>query len=151
MLGIKLPSGNHSRTASQEGSKRILYSLRQKGKEPKIQQSCLNFLYLVSLNWSKLINVLDVGLITLSAFSIELLCDSELSDNAELLQNYFNPALFVAMVNNDDNSTLTDAMNEPDSAGFMVAMEEKKNRTLIQMQVFTVVDKEPWMKVVSSI
>ena len=75
-------------------------------------------MYLASFNWSKLINVLDVGLTTLSAFTIELLRDTELSSNGERLLNYFNPALFVTMVNNEDNPTLTEAMNGPDSAGF---------------------------------
>ena len=61
---------------------------------------------------------------TLSTFSIELLCDSKLLDNGEVLLNYFNPALFVAMVNNDDNPTSTEAINGPDYATFMVAMEK---------------------------
>ena len=41
-------------------------------------------------------------------------------------------------------------MNGPDSAGFMIAME-KEIETLIQMKAFIIVDKEPWMNVVSSI
>ena len=53
------------------------------------------------------------------------------------------------MINNKDNPTLTEAMNGPDSAGFMVAME-KEIQTLIQMQAFIVVDKEPWINVVLS-
>ena len=90
-----------------------------------MQRSRLDFLYLASLNWSKLINVLDVGLTTLTAFKIELLHDSELSSNGERLLNYFNPALFTTMVNDEDNPTLTEAMNGPDSAGVMVAMEKE--------------------------
>ena len=93
---------------------------------------------------------MDDGLTTLSAFKIELLHDSELSSNGERLLNYFNPALFVTMVNNEDNPTLTEAMNGPDSTGFMVAME-KEIQTLIQMKAFIVVDKESWMNVVSSV
>ena len=130
MLGIKLPSGKYGRTASQGGYKRILYSLEQKEKQPKVQRSRLDFLYLASLNWSKLINVLDVALTTLSAFKIELLRDLELSHNREQLLNYSNPALFITMINNKDNPTLTEAMNGPNSAGFMVAME-KEIQTLV--------------------
>ena len=85
---------------------------------------------MASLNWSKLVNVLDVGLTTLSTFKIELLRDSELSHNGERLLNYFNPADFITMINNKDNPTLTEAMNGPDSAGFMVAME-KEIQTLV--------------------
>ena len=53
-------------------------------------------------------------------------------------------------MNNDDNPTLTEAMNGPDSTGFMAAME-KEIETLIAMQAFVVVDKEPWMNIVSSV
>ena len=61
----------------------------------KIQRSCLNSLYLASLNWSKFVNIMDTGLTTLSVFSAELLLDSELSANGYLLLNYLNPALFI--------------------------------------------------------
>ena len=100
ILCIKLPSVNYGQTTSQGGSKKTLYSLEQTERQPKIQRSCLNSLYLASLNWSKLVNVLDVGLTTLSAFKIELLRDSELSHNGEQLLNYFNPALFITKINN---------------------------------------------------
>lgn len=56
--------------------------------------------------------------------------------------NYFNPALFVALINNNDNPTLTEVLNGPDSAGFMVAMKNEIN-TLIMMKPFVVVDKVP--------
>ena len=82
-------------------------------------------MYLASLNWSKLINVMDSSLTTLSAFSVELLLDSELSANGDLLLNYLNPALFILLRNNDDNSNVTEAMNGPDSTGFMTAMKKR--------------------------
>ena len=54
-------------------------------------------------------------------------------------------------MNNDDNPNLTEAMNGTDSGGFIAAME-KKIETLIDMEAFVVVvDKEPWMNVVSSV
>ena len=93
---------------------------------------------------------MDSGLTTLSAFSAELLHDSELSTNGTILLNYLNPALFVASLNNDDNPTLKEAMNGPDSTGFKVVMK-KEIETLIVMQPFVVVDKEPWMNIVSSV
>ena len=124
--------------------------MEQKEKEPNIQQSCRSFLYLANINWSKLINILDMSLTALGAFSTELLQDSELSDNGEFLLNFFNPTLFVVMLNNDNNPTLTKAMDGPNSTGFVVAME-KKAQTLIQKQAFIVVDKEPWINVVSSV
>ena len=62
---------------------------------------------------------MDSGLSILSVFLAEFLCDSELSVNGELFLNYLNPALFIVLMNNDNNSNLTEAMNGPDSAGFM--------------------------------
>ena len=75
-------------------------------------------------------------------FSAELLRDSELSANGDLLLNYLNPTLFIVRMNNDDNLNLTEAMNGPDSAGFMAAIE-KEFETLIEMKAFVVVNKEP--------
>ena len=54
------------------------------------------------------------------------------------------------LLNNDDNPTLTEAMNGPDSTGFMATME-KEIETLIAMQAFVVVNKEPWMNILSSV
>ena len=53
-------------------------------------------------------------------------------------------------MNNDDTTNLTEAMNGPDSAGFIAAME-KEIETLIDMEAFVVVNKEPGMNVVSSV
>ena len=54
------------------------------------------------------------------------------------------------LMNNDDNLNLTKAVNGPDFAGVMAAME-KEIETLIDMKAFDVVGKESWMNVVSSI
>jgi hypothetical protein len=66
------------------------------------------------------------------------------------LQEYFNPVLLVTIANKEDNPTLKEAMDGPDAEGFMKAMEIEIE-TLIKMEAFVVVDKEAWMKVVSSI
>ena len=110
----------------------------------------LNSLYLASLKWSKLIHVMDSGLTTLSAFSAKLLRDSELSTDGTILLNYLNPALFIVLLNNNDNPTLIEAMNDPDSTGFMSA-KEKEIETLITKQAFVIIYKELWMHIVSSV
>ena len=85
---------------------------------------------------------MESGLKILSAFSAELLRDSELSTNKTILLNFLNPALFAVLFNNSDNPTLTETMNGPDSTGFMAAMD-KEIETLIAIQAFVVVDREP--------
>ena len=107
----------------------------------KIQRSRLNSLLLASLIWLKLINVMDSGLTTHSVCSAELFRDSELSTNRNMLLNYLNPAIFIVLLNTDDNLSLTEAMNGFDSTGFMVALE-KEIETLIAMQACVVVNKE---------
>jgi hypothetical protein len=85
-------------------------------------------------------------------------CSLDLRDSQQIesqqsgtqLVEYLNPALYMTVANQDDNPTLTEAMNGPDAAGFFKAMEQKLE-TLIQMEVFTVLDRKPWMKVISSV
>ena len=66
-MSIRLSHERYSRTPSKGGPKRLLYNTED--DHPKVQRSCLTSLYLASLNWSKLINIMDSGLTTLSAFS----------------------------------------------------------------------------------
>ena len=142
-LVIWLPSRRYGRTSSQGCSKRILYTPDQteRDSQHKIQHSCLNSLYLASLNWLKLITVTDSDLTTLNSFSAELLRYSELSVIGDLLLDYLNPALFIVLMNSNGNPNLTEAMNGPDSADFMAAMEVEIE-TLIEMRAYVVVDKE---------
>ena len=64
------------------------------------------------------------------------------------LVNYPNPALSITMANKDDNPTFLEAVTGPDAAGFMEAMKLELN-TLVDMKTFDIVDRAPWMKVVS--
>ena len=70
-LGLRLPSGRYGRIPSKGGPRKYLYATEDGC--PKIKRSRLYSLYLASLNWTKLIYVLDPGLSTLSPFSVELL------------------------------------------------------------------------------
>jgi hypothetical protein len=88
-------------------------------------------------------------LTTLDAFACEL-HKNTVYENGQQLLEYFNPALLVTVADKEDNPTLKEAMNGPDAAGFMKAMEIEIE-TLIKMSAFIVVDKEPWMNVVSSV
>ena len=68
---------------------------------------------------------MDSGLTTLSAFLAELHRDSELSTNGTILLNYLDPALFVVLLNNDNNPTFPEAMISPDSTVFMSSMKKE--------------------------
>ena len=77
---------------------------------------------------------------------------SEFRKNLDSLNlcDYFNPALLISVAGKEDNPTFTEAMNGPDSAGFLEAMKIEIG-TLLRMETFDVVDQEPWMNVISSV
>jgi hypothetical protein len=145
-LGIKLPMATRGQTISQGGCKKTSYSCEQQ-KLPKVKRNQLNSYHLTCLNWSLLLNVCHTGLTTLDAFACEL-HKNTVYENGQQLLEYFNPALLVTVADKEDNPTLKEAMNGPDADGFMKAMEIEIE-FLIKMNAFVVVDKEPWMNVVS--
>jgi hypothetical protein len=147
-LGIKLPTVSRGRTTSQGGCLRTSYS-SQKQTLPKVKRNQLNSYFLTCLNWSILLNICHNNLTTLAAFSCEVRKNITYENGQQLLE-YFNPALLVTVANQDDNPTLKEAMNGPDAAGFMKAMEIELD-TLIMMKAFVIVEKKSWMNVVSSV
>jgi hypothetical protein len=147
-LGIKLPTATRGQTISQGGCKKTSYSCEQQ-KQPKVKRNQLNSYHLTCLNWSALLNVCHTGLTTLDAFKCELHKNMVYKKGQQLIE-YLNPALLVTVADKEDNPTLKEAMNGPDAAGFMKAMEIEIE-TLIKMNAFVVVDKESWMNVVSSV
>jgi hypothetical protein len=148
VLGIKLPSATRARTTSQGGSLKTSYT-SEKQNLPKVKRNQLNSYYLTCLNWSKLLNVCHTGMTTLDAFKCEVHKNITYENGRQLLE-YFNPALLITVANKEDNPKLKEAMNGPDAAGFMKAMEIEIE-TLIKMEAFVVVDRESWMNVVSSV
>ena len=66
------------------------------------------------------------------------------------LVNYLNPAHLINMANKEDNPTFMEAVNGPDAAGFIEAMKLELS-TLVEMKTFDIVDKAPWMKIISSV
>jgi len=56
------------------------------------------------------------------------------------------PAVFAAKSNNQDTYTWDEAMNSPHKVGFHEAAV-KELKTLIEMGVWEVVDRKPWMVV----
>jgi hypothetical protein len=148
VLGIKVPSTTRGRTTSQGGCTKTSYTCHKQNL-PKVKRNQLNAYYLTCLNWSRLLSICHSGITTLDAFACELHKNITHEDGCQLLE-YFNPALLVTVANKDDNPTLKEAMNGPDAAGFMKAMEIEIE-TLIKMEAFVVVDREPWMNVVSQV
>ena len=116
---------------------------------PRVPTERLNASYISGLKWDRLLTTCHDKLGTLGSFIVEHQQYISHSSGAQLVE-YLNPALFMTVANQDDNPTLTEAMNGPDAAGFFKAMEQELE-TLIQMEVFIVLDRQPWMKVISTV
>jgi hypothetical protein len=136
---------------SLHGSSQTTYtSGNNNNRLPRVPTERLNASYISGLKWNRLLATCHDNLSTLGSFIVEhQQYLTTLPSGAQLVE-YLNPALFMTVANQDDNPTLTEAMNGPDAAGFLKAMEQELE-TLIQMEVFTVLDRKPWMKVISSV
>jgi hypothetical protein len=116
----------------------------------RIPTERLNASYISGLKWNRLIILCHDNLSTLGSLIVEHQQYLTTLPSGTQLVEYFNPALYITVANQDDNPTLTEAMNGPDAAGFFKAMELELE-TLIKMEVFIVVDRESWMKVISTV
>ena len=132
------------------GSSQTTYTKDNHNRLPRIPSERLNASYISGLKWNRLIHLCHDKLSTLSSLIVEHQQYLTTLPSGTQLVEYFNPALYITVANQDDNPTLTEAMNGPDAAGFFKAMELELE-TLITMEVFTVVDREPWMKVISTV
>ena len=143
-FNIKIPN------LSLYGSSQTSYtSENSTNRLPRIPTERLNASYISSLKWDHLTNLCHDNLGTLGSFIIEHQQFLTVLSSGIQLVEYLNPALYITVANQDDTPTLTEAMNGTDAAGFFKAMELEL-ATLIEMEVFTVVDRKPWMKVISS-
>jgi hypothetical protein len=134
------------------GSSQTTYTNNDKNNNrlPRVATERLNASYLAGLKWDRLTNLCHDKLSTLGSFIVEHQQYLTTLPSGTQLVEYLNPAIYITVANQDDNPTLTEAMNGPDAAGFFKAMEQELD-TLITMEVFTVVNREPWMKVISTV
>lgn len=70
--------------------------------------------------------------------------------NGYPILNYLNPAILSSLASQSDTPTFRAATNGPSAAGFFKAMEIEI-ATLILIDTFIIVDREPWMKIISSV
>ena len=127
-------------------SRQTDFKCNSTNKLPRATGESRNQEYISNLKWDSLLNICTTKLGTLGSFIAEH--QQHLSyDN---LVSYLNPALLITMANKDDNPTFNEAISGPDAAGFMEAMKLELN-TLIKMETFNIIDKAPWMKIISSV
>ena len=98
------------------------------------------------MNWNKLLSLCQSAPSTFGAFIAE---HSQNLSYGNLVE-YLNPALFIIVANKEDNPTYAKAMQGPDSAGFIAAMEAKI-AILKEMNVFDIVQRTADMDVLSGV
>jgi hypothetical protein len=131
-------------TPCPKGSKQITF--RKNDQPSRVTRESINQQFLSTLRWDKFTHTCTNAHSTLGSFISEhrrYLCKSNLLD-------YLNPAIFSTMANKDDNPTFKEAMAGPDAAGFVTAMEAEV-MTLIELDVFEIVQRNNNMKVLSGV
>jgi hypothetical protein len=111
---------------SLHGSSQTTYtSGNNNNRLPRVPTERLNASYISGLKWNCLLAMCHDNLSTLGSFIVEHQQYLTTLPSGAQLAEYLNPALFMTVANQDDNPTLTEAMNGPDAAGFFKAMEQE--------------------------
>ena len=131
------------------GSKQVSFKSHTSDRLSRVTGESLEIARLASIKWSILLEACSSKLATISSYMAEhqhSLIDT--IDGCHLV-NYLHPALLSILPIESDTPSFTEAMNGPNAAGFFKAMEIEI-QTLLDMETFDIIDKLPWMKVVSS-
>jgi hypothetical protein len=131
-------------TPCPKGSKQI--SFRKTDQPPRVTRESINQQFLSKLRWEQFTHTCTNAHSTLGSFILEhrhYLSKSNLLD-------YLNPAALATMANKDDAPTFKEAMAGPDAGGFITAMEAEIV-TLIELDVFEIVDHTSGMIVLSGV
>jgi hypothetical protein len=131
-------------TPCPKGSRQITF--RKTDQPPRVTRESINQQFLSKLRWDKFTHTCSNTHSALGSFISEhrrYLSKSNLLD-------YLNPAALATMANKDDNPTFKEAMAGPDAGGFITAMEAEII-TLIELDVFEIVDRSSSMKVLSGV
>ena len=132
------------------GSTQTVFQSDDSNNAPRVSGQRIQNSSLVNLKWNTLLEACTSKLGSLGSFMIEHQQFCRETINGYPLLDYLNPAILTTLVNQSDTPSFTEAMNGPNAAGFFKAMETEI-KTLITMDTFLVVDREPWMKVISSV
>jgi hypothetical protein len=130
-------------TPCPKGSRQITF--RKTDQPPCVTRESINQQFLPKLRWDQFTHTCTNAHSTLGSFISEHRCYLSKSN----LPDYLNPAAMATMANKNDNPTFKEAMAGPDDGGFITAMEVEI-LTLIELNVFEIVDQTNTMKVLSS-
>jgi hypothetical protein len=131
-------------TPCPKGSKQIKFS---KSDQPsRVTRESINQQFLSELKWNQFTHTCTTTHSSLGSFISEHRRNLSKSN----LLNYLNPASLITLANKEDNPTFKEAMAGPDAAGFVAAMEAEV-LTLIELNVFDIVEKTNNMKVLSGV
>ncbi|MBE0451949.1 MAG: hypothetical protein IBX70_14070, partial [Clostridia bacterium] len=110
----------------------------------KIRAETFNKQFFSMLQWGKTISMLQSP----EFATLWSLIDQDRDPETQLFE-MLSPLMLQARANAEDNPGWEEAMNGPFSEGFWEAAK-KEIDTLLKMDVWDVVDREPWMNVIPS-
>jgi hypothetical protein len=131
-------------TPCPKGSKQITF--RKTYQPPRVTRESINQQFLSKLRWDKFTHTCTNTHSALGSFIPEhrrYLSKSNLLD-------YLNPAVLATMASKDDSPTFKEAMAGPDASGFITTIEAEI-LTLIELNVFEIIDRTNTMKVLSGV
>jgi hypothetical protein len=131
-------------TPCPKGSRQITF--RKTDQPPCVTRESINQQFLSKLRWDQFTHTCTNAHSTLGSFISE---HRRYISKSNLL-DYLNPAAMATMANKDNNPTFKEAMAGPDAGGFITAMEAEI-LTLIELDVFDIVDRNNNMKVLSGV
>jgi hypothetical protein len=131
-------------TPCPKGSKQIKF--RKTDQPSRVTRESINQQFLSELQWNKFTYTCTTTHSSLGSF----ISEHRRSLSESNLLNYLNPAALITLANKEDNPTFKEAMVGPDAAGFVAAMETEII-TLIELDVFEIVEKTSNMKVLSGV
>jgi len=132
------------------GSSQVTFNHTTKDRLPRVSGEQLDKAAMTARKWDCLLRTFTNHLGTLTSFIAEHQRNLEYSYDLQPLVDYLNPAILQIVVPNSDTPTFQEAMNGPNAAGFLKAMEIEVD-TLQEMNTFEVIDRQPWMKIISSV
>ena len=120
----KYPTLSGSRQTSFHGSD-------QPSRIFNVSNEKLNQQLSTNLNWNSLVHLCKSFYSTIRAFAVE---HSKAFSTCGQYLEYLNPALFITMINKEENPTYSEALGGPDSAGFMEEMKKEEREELLLLK-----------------
>lgn len=142
--GVRRSARVSTRNRRYVGNEWVNYQVGVDARQ-KVRTSCLNSCFINSLNWD-----FAVDSFRSSDFAAMM---TLFQDHTDVLSNtveWMHPMILAAKMNSEDTPNWNEAMSGPNKQGFWQAMVKEVNTLQIDKDAWDIIDREPWMNVLSS-